>query len=163
MPILCASTVWGAGSAPQTAYFLVFQIDDHRYAVAMESVERVVRAFAPAQLPKGPASVSGLLNLHGRVIPLLNIRHIFGLPERELRPQDYFIIATGAAGACAIAADSVPCLTGCRPEELMPAEAEVRGNYIDRVIKARDGLILIFDPARLPPHEEITATAEGAQ
>ena len=149
-------TVPGAERAPETAFFLVFHLDDRRYAIAMESVERVLRAFAPAPLPKSSASVSGLLNIHGRVIPLLDIRHIFGLPERELLSRDYFIIASGPAGTCAIAADSVPGLTGCRPDELMPADAAVKGaGYVDRVIKAMDGLILIFDPVRLLPREEL--------
>ncbi len=150
--------VTGAEHAPETAFFLVFHLDDRRYAIAMESVERVVRAFAPAPLPKGHASVSGLLDIHGRVIPLLNLRNIFGLPERELNPRDYFIIASGPAGACAIAADSVPALTGCCPDELMPADAAIKGiEYMDRVIKAPDGLILIFDPARLLPREELVS------
>lgn len=149
-------TVSGAEHAPATAFFLVFHLDDRRYAIAMESVERVVRAFAPAPLPKSSASVSGLLNMHRRVIPLLNLRHIFGLAERELSPRDYFIITAGPAGARALAADSVPGLTGCRPDELMPADAAVKGiEYVDRVIKAPDGLILIFDPARLLPREEL--------
>ncbi len=152
-------TVTGAGHAPETAFFLVFLLDDRRYAIAMEGVERVVRAFAPAPLPKGNASVSGLLNIHGRVLPLLDIRHIFGLPERELLSSDYFIIAAGPPGACAIAADSVPGLAGCSPDELLPADAAVRGKYIDRVIKAQDGLILIFDPARLLPREELAGAA----
>lgn len=159
-------TVSGAEPAPETAFFITFSLDDSRYAIAMERVERVVRAFAPAPLPKGPASVSGLLNIHGNVIPLLNIRHVFGLPERELNPRDYFIIAAGPAGACAIAADPTPGLTGCRPDELLPAGEPVRGEYVDRVIKARDGLILVFDPRRLPPCVEIgdlAGTAGGTQ
>jgi len=147
--------VSGAVSAPETAYYLVFKLDNQNYAIAMEGVERVVRAFAPAPLPKGPASVSGLLNLHGRVIPLLNIRHIFGLPEKELAPQDYFIIAGGTQGPCAIPADLVPGLTGCRPDELMASDAAIQGKYVERVIKTREGLILIFDPRRLPPGEEM--------
>lgn len=147
-------------NAPGTAFFLVFQLDDRRYAVAMESVERVVRAFAPAPLPKGPEAVLGLLNLHGRVIPLLDLRHIFGLPEKELAARDYFIITAGPAGACAIAADSVPGLTACRTDELLPVGAEAgETGYADRVIKARDGLILVFDPARLPRREEPAGAA----
>lgn len=157
-------TVTGAEHAPGTAFFLVFHLDDRRYAIAMESVERVVRAFAPAPLPKSSASVSGLLNIHGRVIPLLNLRHIFGLPERELSPGDYFIITAGPSGACAIAADSVPGLTGFSPDELMPADAAVKGiEYVDRVIKAPNGLILIFDPARLLPREELAGAATPGQ
>ena len=152
-------TVSGAGPAPETAYFLVFKLDDQSYAIAMKGVERVVRAFAPAPLPKAPASVSGLLNLHGRVIPLLNIRQIFGLPEKELAPRDYFIIADGPQGPCAIPADLVPDLTGCRPDELIAADAAVQGKYVDRVIKAREGFILIFDPRRLPPGEEMNGAA----
>ncbi|MBI4350568.1 MAG: chemotaxis protein CheW [Elusimicrobia bacterium] len=157
-------TVSGAGTAPETAYFLVFPLDDRRYAVGLESVERVLRAFAPAPLPKGPASVSGLLDLHGKVMPLLDLRHIFGLREKELTPRDYFIITSGPAGGRALPADSAPVLAGCRRDELLPAGAGVGGKYVQRVIKARDGLILVFDPARLPPNEEPErAGAPGGQ
>jgi purine-binding chemotaxis protein CheW len=154
-----------AGNAAETNFFLVFILDDRRYAIAMEGVERVVRAFAPAPLPKGHASVSGLLNIHGRVMPLLDLRHIFVLPERELISRDYFIIAAGPAGACAIAADSVPVLAGFHADELIPADPEFRGEYVTRVIKSPDGLILIFDPRRLLRREEIniSGTPGGEQ
>ena len=145
-----ASTAPGAECAPENELFLVFHLDDHSYAIAMENVDRVVRAFAAARQPEGPAGIYGLLNIHGVVIPLLNIRRIFGLPERELLCLDYFIITSGAAYACAISADSVPELMLCRQEELMAVGADERGKYIDRVIKAPRGLIMIFDPERLP-------------
>lgn len=147
------SPVSGAASAPGAAYFLIFPLEDRRYAVAMENVERVVRAFAPAPLPKGPAAVSGLLNMHGRVLPLLNLRHIFGLPERALAAGDYFIIAAGPAGACAIPADSAPELAACLPEDIVAAEAEIRGKYARHAIKGRGALVLVFDTRELPLRE----------
>lgn len=63
---------------------VVFRLDAQRFALPLTAVERVVRAVAVTLLPDAPAIVLGAIDVHGRVLPVLNVRRRFNLPQREI-------------------------------------------------------------------------------
>ena len=125
---------------------VVFFLDDKQYALYLSVVERVVSAVEITLLPKAPDIVLGVINFQGTVIPVVNIRKRFGLPEREIDLSDQFIIAKTSRKTVALVVDTVD-------EVIEPASVKVintekitsRIEYIDGVIKLEDGMILIFD------------------
>src|SRR5271157_2301250 len=72
---------------------VVFTLDGLFYAVSLSVVSRVIRAVEITPLPKAPSIVLGVINLGGRIIPVVNIRKRFRLPERELELTDQLIVA----------------------------------------------------------------------
>ena len=72
---------------------VVFLLNEQRYALYLPVVERVVSAVEVTPLPKAPDIVLGVINMQGKVIPVVNIRRRFGLPERQIDLSDQFIIA----------------------------------------------------------------------
>src|SRR6266853_41985 len=72
---------------------VVFRLDEERYALRLDVVERIVQAAEVTPLPNAPTIVLGLIDLEGRVLPVLNVRRRFRLPEREIGPADQFLIA----------------------------------------------------------------------
>ena len=72
---------------------VVFTLDERFYAIRLSAVSRVVRAVEITPLPKAPPIVIGVINLGGRIIPVVNIRRRFRLPERELELTDQLIVA----------------------------------------------------------------------
>lgn len=73
---------------------VVFAIDGQRFAIDLYHVERIVRAVEVTRLPGAPATVYGVINVEGRVIPVLDTRRQLGLAERNIEPSDLFIIVT---------------------------------------------------------------------
>ena len=76
-----------------TSHYVVFTLDGLFYAVSLSAVSRVIRAVEITPLPKAPPIVLGVINLGGRIIPVVNIRKRFLLPERELELTDQLIVA----------------------------------------------------------------------
>ena len=72
---------------------VTFFLDDRRYGLHLDAVERVLPALDVTPLPKAPEIVLGLINLKGKIIPVLDVRRRFRLQEREIGLQDHFIIA----------------------------------------------------------------------
>jgi purine-binding chemotaxis protein CheW len=72
---------------------VVFRLDNQRYALPLPTVERIVRAVEVTALPKAPSIVLGIVDVAGRVCPVLNVRQRFGLPDKEIRSADQFLIA----------------------------------------------------------------------
>ncbi len=72
---------------------VALMLDDIRYALPLTSVEQVVRAVEVTPLPDAPDIIMGVINVHGRVVPVVDIRRRFRLPARALSAGDQLVIA----------------------------------------------------------------------
>ena len=134
---------------------VVFFLDDQRYALHLPAVERVVSAVEITPLPKAPDIVLGVINMQGKVIPVINIRRRFSLPERKIYLSDQFIIANTSRQTVALMVDTVSGVIEPAGEKVIKSEKIIPGlEYVDGVIKLEDGLILIHDLDRFLSLEE---------
>src|SRR5688572_10607254 len=85
--------------------FVVFRLDQQRYALPLASVERVIRAVEVTPLPHAPRVVLGAVNIHGRVLPVLSVRQRFLLPDRAITPRDGFLLARTATRTVVLVVD----------------------------------------------------------
>jgi purine-binding chemotaxis protein CheW len=134
---------------------VVFTLDEQRYALRLEAVERIVCLVEVTPLPKAPEIVLGVVNVQGRVLPVINIRRRFRLPEREEDLRDRLILARTSRRPVALAVDAVGAVVEGTVDEVIPAESIVSGtDYVDGVVKLADGLVLIHDLERFLSLEE---------
>jgi purine-binding chemotaxis protein CheW len=130
----------------ESKQFAVFLLDDQRYALPLTVVERIVRAAEVTPIPKAPAIVLGVIDVEGQVLPVLNVRRRFHLPERDISPNDQFLIARSKRRTLVLVIDEaqgvieVPALEIVGVGEIAPGLEQIRG-----VAKLRDGLVLIYD------------------
>lgn len=125
---------------------VVFCLDEQRYALPLAAVERTVHAVEVTPLPDAPPIVLGVIDVQGRVLPVLNIRRRFRLPEREVSPVDQFLIAQTVRRTVALAIDEAQGVIE-RPESAIvnPAQIVPGLEQIQGVVKLDDGLVLIHD------------------
>ncbi len=125
---------------------LVFTLDGQRYGIALEAVERVVRMVEITPLPGVPDFVYGVINVQGKIIPVVDLRHRFGLPTRRLELEDQLIITRFAGRGMALVADTAQEVCACRLDmvtgavDILPGSSSLSG-----IAKLPDGLILIHD------------------
>jgi purine-binding chemotaxis protein CheW len=125
---------------------LVFRLNDRLCALYLEQVLQVVHAVDATPLPQAPDIVLGAIDLHGEVVPLLNIRRRFGFPDRDVRVDDQFIIAKTTNRVVALAVDEVREIVERTADRIIPAENIVgRLEHVDGVIQLEDGMALIHD------------------
>lgn len=138
--------------------YVVLDFDALRIALRLSVVERVVRAVYVTPLPGAPAIVSGVVNVQGHVIPVVNMRRRFRLPQREMALTDRLVIAHTAPRAVALVADSVDGVLEHPGPDRVDAETILPGlEYVDGVVKLDDGLILIHDLDRFLSLDEADA------
>ena len=127
---------------------LVFNLDECRYGLPLETVERVVRIVEITALPKAPEIVLGVIDFQGRIVPVVNLRARFKLPHRAPSLSDQLVIGRTPARAVALVADSVEGVVECPQREVLEAKAVLPGTeYLAGVAKLGDGLVLIHDLA----------------
>jgi purine-binding chemotaxis protein CheW len=151
-------------TAIKTSDLVVFTLDEQWYALHLEAVERVVRAVAITPLPKAPEIVLGILDFQGEVIPVIDVRKRFRLPEKELRPEDQFIIARARALKVALVVDSAHGVMEESGRCTVAADAVLADmDYVAGVTRTGDGLVLIHDLDTFLSFGEENALAEALE
>lgn len=136
---------------------LVFTLDDWLCALELSSVERVYRAVAVTPLPDAPDIVLGVINVKGVVLPVIDIRRRFRLPEKNLTPDDRLIIARATGRLVALVVDAVTGVIECAGEDITSASTIIPSiEYVEGVARLKGGMILIHDLARFLSLEEKT-------
>ena len=139
----------------KSLYIVVFTLDEQQYALHLRTVERVIRAAEITSLPQVPEIILGVINMEGRVIPVVNIRRRFNLLERDIHLNDEFIIAHTPTRHVALLVDAVINVMELKEEKTIKAEKILPVMpYIDGVIKLEEGMILINDLNRFLSLEE---------
>lgn len=124
----------------------IVRLDEQRYALRLQDVERVVSMVEITALPEAPAAVLGLINAQGRILTVIDLRSCLNLPAREVDLDDVLVIVRTAAGMVALAVDGVegvspfPEQATVSGQEIVPAPVHLEG-----VVKFASGLVLICD------------------
>ncbi|OGJ87736.1 MAG: chemotaxis protein CheW [Candidatus Raymondbacteria bacterium RifOxyA12_full_50_37] len=130
----------------QEKKIVLFTLDQPRYALYLSAVERVVRAVEITPLPKAPEIVLGVLNMQGKVLPVLDIRKRFRLPVRQINTDDRLIIARTSRRPVALVVDSVEGIRELTENQMVDAKQALPfAEYIKGVATLDDNLVLIHD------------------
>lgn len=137
---------------------LVFRLEEQRYALRLGAVEKVARMVKITPLPKAPEIILGVIDVHGAIVPVADLRKRFSLPVQKPALDDRLIVARARRGPLALVADRLEGIVECGEEDFAPVETILpEAGYIEGVVKRRDGLVLIQDLDRLLSLEEAAA------
>ena len=134
---------------------IVFTLDGQRCGIPLEAVERVVAMVEITPLPGVPAFVCGVINVQGEIVPVVDLRRRFGLPERRIELDDQLIITRFSGRCMALMADTTQGVCACRQEEVTSADDILSGlPFLAGIARLCDGLILIHDLEQLLSSQE---------
>ena len=92
--------------ASATETWILFSVDDQTYALEMGEVDRIVRSVEVKPLPEVPPHIRGVVNVQGRVLPVVDLRRRFGHKSRAIALDGHFIIAQTPTLSLILPADS---------------------------------------------------------
>ncbi len=139
---------------------LTFKLDNQEYALNITNVVQVVRMVAVTRAPKAPDFVEGVINLRGRVIPVISLRRRCGLIDKPYDLNTQLLIArvTDARASdahnngrmMALMVDVVSEVLSITADCIVPPdEIGADMEHLLAVGKLGDRLILIVDPNSL--------------
>ncbi|MBV8782282.1 MAG: chemotaxis protein CheW [Phycisphaerae bacterium] len=147
-------------------HMVVFLLDEGRFAFPLEVVERIVRVVEVTPLPQAPNGVVGVINIQGRVIPVLDLRCRFGLPPREVEVSDQLLIAHASKRDIALLVDGAD-VVALDTEHTVDAQRILPGlEYTSSIVKHNGHLILLCDPdalLSLDEQSQLTAATGGVR
>jgi purine-binding chemotaxis protein CheW len=129
-----------------TLLHVAFTLDEGHYALDLSAVERIIQTVEVILLPEAPDIVLGVINIHGKIIPVVNIRRRFHLPEKDIEPTNRLIIAHTLKRTVALVVDVVLGVIETPEDRVVKADTVLPGmDYVQGVVKMEDGMILIHD------------------
>ena len=136
--------------------FLVFSEGSQRFGLNMSDVERVEKATYIEKLPQAPEFVKGVLNYHGELVPVIELRKIFKLKDREDELTDLIVITRTKKRLLGIWVENVEGVVEKTETEVEDAQRLFLGlDYVKGIFKYADGTVLINDPDKLLNSKEI--------
>jgi purine-binding chemotaxis protein CheW len=129
-----------------TLLHVAFTLDEGHYALDLSAVERIIQTVEITLLPEAPDIVLGVINIHGKIIPVVNIRRRFRLSEKDIEPTNRLIIAHTLKRTVALVVDVVLGVIETPEDKVIKADTVLPGmDYVQGVVKMEDGMILIHD------------------
>lgn len=127
--------------------YLVCIIENQKLAFELCSIERVFQAVEVTKIPEEKPFVLGVINYHGKVLNVLNLRKRLDLPSRELRAADLFLICHIANEDWVLWIDTIEGIFAFSKQEI--EENLEKQTFISGFIKRQDEILLIYDPQQL--------------
>lgn len=141
-----------ATSDDQQLQLVTFEVGHEEFAVDILVVQEINRMMTITSVPQSPQDVVGVINLRGRIIPVIELRTRFGLEAVE-RGNDSRIIVVDVSGrTIGFIVDKVNEVLRISGNIVDPAPSMVAGvdsDYIQGVGKLEDRLLILLDLERL--------------
>jgi purine-binding chemotaxis protein CheW len=160
-----------ASPAPEAArasvrQLVTFHLDGEEFAVEILKVQEIIRRIATTRVPNAPDFVDGVINLRGKVVPVICLRKRFGLPERDQSNESLSRIVVVEVGdtVAGLAVDSVSEVLRI-PEDTIeppPRMVKVDRDYVSGVGKLQDRLLMLLDVDKILSEAEKAACGEIA-
>ena len=108
----------------QGGKYLTFQLSDEEYGLPIKKVKEIIGIMDITKIPKTPEFIRGVINLRGKIIPVMDLRLKFELPEKEYNPRTCIIVidieTDELKRQIGIIVDTVSEVVNVRSEEIEP-------------------------------------------
>ena len=125
-----------------------FNIGDEEFGVDILHVQEINRMLEVTRVPNAPACVDGVINLRGRVIPIIDLRRRFGMERKEHDKNTRIVVVELSGRVLGFVVDAVRevlRIPRCVTEPPPHLVGVGRGEYIKAVGKLDDRLLILLD------------------
>ncbi|MEA4909074.1 MAG: chemotaxis protein CheW [Chloroflexi bacterium] len=130
--------------------FVIFRLLDEHYGLPLQNVSEIVRMVAITTVPKSPDWLSGVINVRGRVVPVVDLSTRLGLPFRAPQLNTPIVIVQVKERFVGFIVDQADEVVSLSPELITPPdELTIKARPVKAFARQGDQLIVILDPPRL--------------
>jgi purine-binding chemotaxis protein CheW len=131
--------------AEGTDQIVTFLIKDQRFGIRLSEIKQIIRAVEITSIPNALSTICGIIDIHGVVVPVMNLHVRTGLGDRPTKISDRFIITSASSRVVALRVDEINEIIYNADEYFVNAETISSELDIHGIIRSKDGLILIYD------------------
>lgn len=131
---------------------VTFRLGNEEFSLDILKVQEIIRHMDLTRVPRTPEFVDGVINLRGRVIPVLDLRKRFGLPEDQNTNETRIIVVDVDNTTVGLKVDAVSEVLRLPADTVEPPPSIVTGtetDYIKGVGKLDGRLLILLDVAKI--------------
>lgn len=136
---------------------VTFTISNEEFGVDILKVQEIIRTMEITKVPRAPEFVEGVINLRGKVIPIIDLRRRFGMESLQHGSQTRIVVIELKNMIVGFVVDSVSEVLRIPADTVVPPPAVVSGvdsEFISGVGKLEDRLLILIDLEKLLSSEE---------
>ena len=145
------------GHSSSTLQFVGFRLGGEDYAIAITKIQEIIVMKPITRIPQVPGFIEGLINLRGSVIPVVNLRTLFGLEHRDLDDETRTIIVNVGDRTIGYIVDEVTQVMRIAADQIQEAPVSITSGSkqpIAGLAQLEDRLLVILEIERLLKPEE---------
>ncbi|RTE10981.1 chemotaxis protein CheW [Paenibacillus whitsoniae] len=120
-------------------------IGHETYAIRIQAIHEIIKMQEVTQIPNAMAYLKGVINLRGKIIPVISLRNLFGLMEEEYTKFTRIVVVNHAAETVGIIVDRVNKVTNLSDIQPPPdCVGGISGNYFAGIGITSHGLVGIL-------------------
>ncbi|GJQ58780.1 MAG: purine-binding chemotaxis protein CheW [Candidatus Scalindua sp. AMX11] len=138
--------------------FLTFVINKEEYGIEILKVREIIGVIGITPVPQTPDYLKGVINLRGKVIPIIDLRLKFSMQEEEHKQETCIIVVEVNNAPIGIIVDNVSEVLDIRGEEVEDTPQfghNIDTDYITGLGKAKEKIIILLDIEKVLSSEEI--------
>ncbi len=127
---------------------VVFELANEVYGVDISRVQEIIRMTTITRLPRAPEFVEGVINLRGKVIPVVDLKKRFGLQEGERTKASRIVVVDVGDHTIGMVVDAVSevlRVPSGAVEPPSPVVTTIESDYIRGIAKLEGRLIILLD------------------
>jgi len=159
-----AVTERGTGFIGDERQYVSFILAGEEYGVSILKVQEIIRFTKLTRVPHASEFVEGVLNLRGRVIPVIDLRKRFNLPGQQERDRNARIVVVEVDGkTVGMIVDGVSEVLQVSQKDIEPPPplgAKVRVDFIEGMAKVGERLMILLEIDKILSTEEKAALDE---
>lgn len=135
--------------------FMTFFLNGRHYGLPLRHVAEITPLRELNRLPHMPKAVEGILDLRGRVVPVVNLRVRMSLPPLDEAKKGTILVLDLAGTATGLLVDAVDAVLSVPEEDLVPASpllAGLEGAWVEGFIVQGDKVVTLLDAALVASH-----------
>ena len=135
-----------------TMQLVSFHLADETYGVEIKKVREIILMCEITRIPQAPHYVQGLINLRSAVIPVIDLRARFGLPESAITPDSRILVVNIRSKTVGIVVDAVDEVLRVSKEQIAPAPNTVAGygnQYVSGLVRLDSRLLILLEVDQL--------------
>ena len=141
--------------------FLSFVLNGEEYCIEIGKIREIMGMTAISKLPQTPDFIKGVINLRGRIIPIIDLRIKFGMEAQDYTDRTCIIVvdlpADGETVLMGVVVDTIQEVVGIPAEKISEVpyvNARIRSEYIKGIAEAEKGIKIILDIAKVLSADE---------
>lgn len=144
--------------------YLIFSLGDEHYGTAIGKVREIIRYESLTPIHDSQDYIRGVINLRGKIIPIMDLRIKFGMEAREYTDKTVFIMldinGEKETFNMGVAVDAVHEVSAVKPDSVeSPPQVGMKGKntYLEGIVQIRDTMVMLLDMDRIITAEEIVS------